>query len=303
MLANGSTAIEGRSGSGRAGLSSSSTAGALTDRLRIAQSGDERLGGGIGLGVQLALEKRDQVVVVPERLGPASRSGQRLHDHAMGVFAHVVERDGALGRLESGIGTVRRQFLRAEPHQGAERQVFQPLALAREPLGPAFFADGNVVHEPAAIEIGCSRQGLARVLANQLLEPADIASDCGIAEHHDLAIALQRVLPDNLAQPEQRLPQVLLGLGIEMRSPQQGRKLFALLRPGRRAGEIGQQAGQLLVGQIDRPVRPCKLDAPEQRKAEFCGGRQRLIPMRQDAGPEKPSWHCILHFSRRDRQD
>ena len=297
MLAKGSTAIEGRSGSGRAGLIALFERRRFDDRLGVAKSGNERLGRGIGLGVQLAPEQHDQGVIVLEGFGLASRRGQRLHDHPMGVFAHVVERDGALGGLEGRAGMAGGQLLFAEAHQRAKGHIFQALPLPGEPLGPALFADGDVVHEPASVEIGCCRQGLARVLANQVLETADVACDRGGVERHDVAIALQRVLPDDLAQPEQRLPQVLLGLGVEMGTPQKCRQLLALLRPGAHAGKIGQQAGQLLVGKVDRALWPCKLDATEQRQAEFRGGRQRLVPMGPEAGPESlpGTAFCIFH--------
>ena len=58
-----------------------------------------------------------------------------------------------------------------------------------------------------------------------------------------------------------------------MRAPQQGDQLFARLRLGRGAGEIGQQAGKLLVGQVDGALRARQLDAAEQRKPEVAAGK------------------------------
>jgi len=57
---------------------------------------------------------------VLERFGLASRGGQRLYDHPMGVLAHVVERDGALAGLETVFGAAGSQLLFAEPHHGAK---------------------------------------------------------------------------------------------------------------------------------------------------------------------------------------
>ena len=110
-----------------------------------------------------------------ERLGLASRGGQRLYDQSMGVLAHVVERDGALAGLQSVLGAAGGQLLLAEPHQGAKGELQQPLALTGQPFVPALFADGNVVDEPAPIEIGCRTQRIAAALTDQGLEPADIA--------------------------------------------------------------------------------------------------------------------------------
>jgi hypothetical protein len=63
------------------------------------------------------------------------------------------------------------------------------------------------------------------------------------------------------AQPEQRLAQVLLGLGLEMRAPEQSCQPFARLRHGRSAGQVCQQARELLVRQINRSVWPGQLEA------------------------------------------
>src|SRR5262249_39990757 len=62
---------------------------ALTDgwryrrRLRAAKVGNERRGDRIGLCVQLALEQPNEVLIVLERFGLASRGGQSLDDQPM----------------------------------------------------------------------------------------------------------------------------------------------------------------------------------------------------------------------------
>ena len=73
-----------------------------------------------GSRVQLALEQRNEVLVVLERFGLASCGGQRLYDQPMGVLAHVVESDGALAGLQSVFGAAGGQLLFAEPHHGAK---------------------------------------------------------------------------------------------------------------------------------------------------------------------------------------
>ena len=97
-LATGGTAIDGRSGcGGSAGFAVSWTAG---DPLGAAELGDERPGCSIGLRVQLALEQCNEVFVMPECFGLASRGGQRLYDQPVGVLAQVVDRDSALAGSE-----------------------------------------------------------------------------------------------------------------------------------------------------------------------------------------------------------
>src|SRR5262245_55398064 len=54
-----------------------------------------------------------------------------------------------------------------------------------------------------------------------------------------------------------------------MRAPQQGCQLLARLRLGSQAGQVGQQPGQLLIGQVDRAVRPRQLEAAEQGQLVF----------------------------------
>src|SRR5258708_6653879 len=81
----------------------------------------------IGLRVQLALEQHNEVLIVLERFGLASRGNQRLYDQAMGVLAHVVEHDGALAGFERAFGPTGGQFLFAEPDQGAKCEFKEPL--------------------------------------------------------------------------------------------------------------------------------------------------------------------------------
>ena len=102
------------------GLGDLLDSGRSARRLCAAKLGDERLGCRIGLRVQLALEQRNEVLVVLERFGLASRGGQRLYDQPMGILAHVVERDGALAGLQSVFGAAGGQLLFAEPHHGAK---------------------------------------------------------------------------------------------------------------------------------------------------------------------------------------
>ena len=81
------------------------------------------MGRGIGLCVQLVLKQCNEVLVVLERLGFASRGGQRLHDQPMGVLAHVVERNGAPAGLQGMSGAAGRQLLLSEPHHGAKSEL------------------------------------------------------------------------------------------------------------------------------------------------------------------------------------
>ena len=69
------------------------------------------------------LEQHNEVLVVLERFGLASRGGQRLYDQPMGVLAHVVERDGAPAGLQRVLGAAGDELLLAEPHQGAKDEV------------------------------------------------------------------------------------------------------------------------------------------------------------------------------------
>src|SRR5262245_15092627 len=139
----------------------------------------------------------------------------------MGVLAHVVERDRAPASLQGLFDPTGSQLLLAERHQGAEGEFQQPLALSRQPFAPALFAYRNVVDERAAIKIDGRAQRVTAALADQGLEPADIAFDNCRIEPYDLAVALKGVLAEYLAQPGEGLAQVLLGLRVEVRAPQQ----------------------------------------------------------------------------------
>src|SRR5437016_14202485 len=109
----------------------------------------------------------------------------------MGVLAHVVENDRAPADPQRLVATPGGQLLFAEPHHGAKREFKEPLALTRQPFVPALLAQGNVVEQPAAVEIGRCAQGIAAALTDKGLEPADIALDGGRIEPDDLAVALE----------------------------------------------------------------------------------------------------------------
>src|SRR5262249_14519353 len=114
-----------------------------------AKLGSERPRRRIGLGVELAFEQRDEVLVVLERLGLASSGGERTDDGARGVLAHVVERKGALAGFRGVLRTAGGQLMLAEPHHGAEGKLREPLALGGQPFAPALLGDRNVVDEGA----------------------------------------------------------------------------------------------------------------------------------------------------------
>ena len=63
-------------------------------------------------------------------------------------------------------------------------------------------------------------------------------------------------LAQGLAQAVKGLPQVCPSLGVEMGAPEQGCQPFSRLRHGSSAGQVCQQAGELLAGQVDGSVRP-----------------------------------------------
>ena len=100
------------------------------------------------------------------------------------------------------------------------------------------------------------------------------------------------------AQPEQGLTQVLLGLGLEMRAPEQGCQLLPRLRLGRGAGQIGQQAASFLLGSSTGPSRPGQLEAGQQRKPEFREQQRHSSRRLRDIGAGRSAGPAILHFYR-----
>ena len=255
------------------GLGDLLDSGRSARRLCAAKLGDERPGCRIGLRVQLALEQRNEVLVVLERFGLASRGGQRLYDQPMGVLAHVVEREARWPAFRAC--SARPAASSCSPSRTRAPRASSS-SLSRSPVSHSFqalFADGNVVDQPAPVEIGCRTQRIAAALTDQGLEPADIASDGRRIERYDLAVALESVLAEHLAQPGEGLAQVLLGLRVEVGAPQQGRQPLTRLRLGRRAGQIGQQARKLLARQVDNAIRSGQLEASQQRKTKPWGRR------------------------------
>src|SRR5262249_59320323 len=99
------------------------------------------------------------------------------------------------------------ELVLAEAHQSAKGELQEPLALAAQPFAPALLGDSNVVDEGTAVELSRGTQPIAAALADQGLEPADIAQDCRGIERYDLTVALERVLAERFAQAEQGLAQ------------------------------------------------------------------------------------------------
>jgi len=226
-----------------------------------AKPGDERPGHRVRFRVQLTLEEYDEVLIVLERFGLASHGGQRLHDHPMRVLTQGIQRDGAMGDLERGLRACRVQRLPGVPDHGVERQAFQPPSLCTEPIRPGLLCDIHVGQQRPLVEVSGRGERSTASFAAQRLEPGHIAIDHTGCEPHFVAIAHEGIVAQCPAQPEQCLAQVLLGLGLEMRAPKQGRQLLSRLWHGGSAGQICQQAGKLLVGQLDGSFRPGQLEA------------------------------------------
>ena len=167
------------------------------------------------------------------------------------------------------------KLLLAELHHGIERQPFQPLPLAAEPFGPGFLGDVHIGEKTVLVEVDRPRRAKSRLPSRISASNRAASQSIDAGRKRDfLAIADQDILAQHPAQPEQGLAQVLPGLGLEMRAPEQRCQLLARLRLGRGAGQVCQQAGELLAGQVDGPVRPGQLEAAQQRKPEF---RERYV--------------------------
>jgi hypothetical protein len=98
------------------------------------------------------------------------------------------------------------------------------------------------------VEIECLGEGSLTSFPDQRQEPDHIAINHPRREQDFVAITDEQILTQCLAQTEKRLAQILPGLGVEMRAPEQRCQLLTWLRCGSSADEVRQQAGQLLVG-------------------------------------------------------
>jgi hypothetical protein len=193
---------------------------------------------------------------VLERFGLASRGSQRLYDQPMRIFTQRIHRDCPIGGLERGLRVARLQRLLGVPDHGIERQAFQPPSLRAEPIRPGFLCDIHVCQQWIAVEVGGGGERRAASVAAQRLESRHVAIDRTGREPDIVAVAHEGMVAQCPAQPEQGLAQVLLGLGVEMRAPEQGRELLARLRLGCGAGQVCQQRRKLLVGQLDGSLGP-----------------------------------------------
>ena len=270
MLANGSTAIEGRSGRGgkcdtasaEAAWSAEVTAAIACD---LRSSRASALVRASGSALRSSLEVLGKVFVVLERVRPAPGSSQCPHHHSVGILAQAVDRDRLVAGRESQVvhPSLELEEL-AQPDHGIESETFQPQLLAWQPIGPRFLRHPYVGEEATFVEIGRSREQLPAAVPDQRLEPDRIAIDGADFQRHLFAVADHHVLSQSPAQPEQGLAQVLPRLGLEMRAPEESCKLLARLWEGRRQGKVGEHAGEFFARQIDGFAWPGQLKAAKQ---------------------------------------
>ncbi len=194
---------------------------------------------------------------------PAPRGRQGADCHTMGIFAQVADRNCPASCCKGQIVPPRFVLEFAQPDHGIESKTFQPPLLPSDPFGPGRLRHAQIGKQWAFVEIGSGGERIAATLPDQSLEPSHIAGNAPPGrQRHLLLVAVKHVLAQHSAQPEQGLAQVLPCLGIEMRAPQQGCQLLARLRLGGGAGQVGEQAGELLAGRSTGPSRPVSSKRP-----------------------------------------
>ena len=223
---------------------------------------------GSGSTRQLALQKRSEILVVLERVGPAPARSQRAHDQTVRVLAQTADGYGPVGGAECLLVVASLKLLLAQLDHGIERQALpdagagQRAIRSRPPPGSRFRpVDGPCRGRPR--HSGRPRLPSPTSASNS----RHVARDHVGPERNRFAMADERIFAQHAAKPGEGLAQVLPSLGVEVRAPQQGHQLVAAVRLRGRAGQKRKQGGQLLAGQIDDgPIRPAQLEAAEQRK-------------------------------------
>ena len=210
-----------------------------------------------------------------ECVSSAPAGSQHAHDKPVRVLAQTADLNCPAGSPERLLVTARMKLLLREPNHGIERQALQPLPLDAQPFGPGLFRDSDVGQQTVPVEADRRMQGIAGTLSEQRLELRHVAHECARPQRHCLPIGDQGAFAQDPAKPREGLAQVLPCLSLKMRAPKQGHELVAAVRLRGRAGQEGQQAGQLLAGQIDEPLRPAQFEAAEERKLK--GGRRRAV--------------------------
>ena len=302
MLANGSTAIEGRSG--RGGTSATSPDSATRSAKDAAV--DERL-------AQLERQRLREGHPAPHRarssvawLGPRSASAHppcapRLPmlglASTMRVFAQVVDRNCPASGCKRQIVHPRFALELAQPDHGIESKTFQPPLLPSDPFGPGRLRHGQIGKEWAFVEIGNGGEQIAATLRIRASSRATSQSMAPGARDTSSSSLVKHVLAQRSAQPEQGLAEVLPCLRIEMRAPKQGCQLLSRLRLGGGAGQVREQAGELLAGQLDASGLARQLEAAQQRKPAISRGTPFFMLAHQIIRTS-PSWQDVLHFSR-----
>lgn len=138
---------------------------------------DERLGNRVGLGIQLALEQRDEILIAFQCFGLASDGVERLDDQSVSVFTQGIHSDGPVGIPERGFRMSGLQRVLAVPDHGIDREAIQPLPLLVAPFRPRVFFDVQIRQQRIAVEIGGRGQRRAVALDDQRLEADRIAID------------------------------------------------------------------------------------------------------------------------------
>ena len=151
-----------------------------------------------------------------------------------------------------------------------------------EPFGPGLFRDRDVGQQTVPVEADRCIQGIPAALREQRLEPRHVARDRARPQARLSSPLLIRASSPRTRRSRSRAWRRFCRAWASKCEPHSRvMSLSRLCGLRRRAGQEGEQAGQLLAGQIDGPVRPGQLEAAEQRKLKC--GRWHSVQTRQPA--------------------
>ena len=169
----------------------------------------ERLGLGLGLDAQLALEDLDALLILPERGGPAPELPVQPHQRPVHGLLQRVEREQAKRRLHCGCGGAARALVSKPPRERFERQFAQPLSLRHEPVLEDRLGHAEPRQQVAAIEPDRLLKGRRRSLADGAFEGSGVRLDRIRGQRDGISRQMENLVLDTAKSPpedEERLP-------------------------------------------------------------------------------------------------
>ena len=225
---------------------------------------------GLGLGVELPLQRVHAELVLAHGGVPAPEPGVQAHDGAMDGLLQRIEREEPEAGLDPRLGDAGLLVMGQQVPEPLEGQLVQALPLGRQPLLEGPFGQRQPGQQLTAIEPGDLLERGRPAVGDQRLELRHVHVHDGRVQGHARPVEDHAALGGSgqgLPDSREGMAQIAPCLRIRHVSPQQPRELLARMGLAERQREVGQEGLGLARRENERstPVDP-GLESSEQHQ-------------------------------------